>query len=116
MALAPMLATTALAQGSGEADPAQAKARPTPGTGATERAAARSARKVEGGEAARGPQIGEGDSKPEARAGLSSEERRAATVKRRAANRAANKAGEFARGGSTDAPEKQKPLPAPRTP
>src|SRR4051794_39219379 len=74
MTLAPMLVTTALAQGGGEADPAQSKARPAPRTSATERSAARSERKVEGAEAARGPQIGEGDSKPEAGPRLSREE------------------------------------------
>lgn len=36
-------------------------------------------------------------------------ERRAAPSKRRAANTAANKEGNFSRGGNTDAPERQKP-------
>ncbi|MDR6536293.1 Ni/Co efflux regulator RcnB [Variovorax soli] len=115
MALASMMATTAFGQG-GEADPAQAKARPAPKTSATQRAAARNERKAEGAEAARGPQIGEGVSKPEPEVKVSSEERRAATAKRRATNRAANKAGAFSRGGNVDAPERQKPPVSPRSP
>jgi hypothetical protein len=117
IALAQMLAISAFAQSTpstGEADPAQSKARPTSKTTPTERGDARGERRVDGGEAARGPQMGEGESKPAAKAKLSREERRAAAEQRRAANRAANKAGELPRGGSGDAPEMQKPLLSPR--
>ncbi len=39
---------------------------------------------------------------------MTREQRRAASAKRRAANREAMKAGQMSRGGSGDAPEKQK--------
>lgn len=107
VALMQILAGTAFAQGTGEADPAQAKARPTPMTTPAERATARKERKAEGSEAARGPQIGEAERRPTTGPRMSSAERKAADAKRRAANRAANKRGEFARGGNSDAPERR---------
>jgi hypothetical protein len=102
-----LLAGTAFAQGTGEADPAQAKARPTPKTTPVERAAASKERKVEGSDAARGPQMGEAERRPTTGPRVTRTERRAADAERRAANRAANKRGDFARGGNGDAPERR---------
>ncbi|HJS04483.1 MAG TPA: hypothetical protein VJ832_13460 [Variovorax sp.] len=107
IALMLALAGAAFAQGTGEADPAQAKARPSPTTTPTERATARKERQAEGSQAARGPQMGEAERRPTTGPRMSSAERKAADEKRRAANRAANKRGEFARGGNSDAPERR---------
>ena len=109
LALIPMIATTAFAQSSGEADPSQSRARPTAPTTPAERSEARGERRGEGAAAARGPQIGEGQSQPTAAPKVSREDRKAANAKRRAATREANKAGQLSRGGNTDAPERQKP-------
>lgn len=108
VAMASMVASSAFAQSSGEADPAQAKAPPTAPTTKSERTEARSARKAAGAKAARGPQIGEGQVQPVTGPKVSSADRKAAASKRRAANRAANQAGQLSRGGNNDAPEKQK--------
>ena len=108
MGLISMVTSTAFAQSSGEADPAQAKAPPTAPTTATERSAARDARKTTGKQAARGPQMGEGQSQPVAGPKVASADRKTAASQRQAANRAANKAGQFSRGGNNDAPERQK--------
>ena len=97
-----LTAIAAIAQGTGTVDPAQGKARPTQETTSEERAAARSERRVEGGEAARGPQIGEAQTTPAAGPSptVPREDRKAANEKRRAANSKANKAGDLPRGGS----------------
>ncbi|RZL88473.1 MAG: hypothetical protein EOP82_22950 [Variovorax sp.] len=108
-ALIQMVAIAAFAQTSGEADPSQAKAAPTAKTTSAERASARTARQAQGSQAARGPQMGEVQKDPVAKPVVTKEERQAGAEKRRAANRSANKSGEFARGGNADAPEKQKP-------
>jgi hypothetical protein len=108
LALIPMIATTALAQtSSGEADPAQSRARPVAPTTPAERSEARGERKESGAAAARGPQIGEGQPQPAAAPKVPREERRAAHAKRRAATGQANQAGQLPRGGNTDAPERQ---------
>lgn len=106
-ALIQMAATTAFAQSSGDADPAQAKSPPTPRTTPAERAEARGERRTAGADAARGPQISEGQSQPAAAPKMSREQRRAANAKRRAATREANQAGQLSRGGNADAPERQ---------
>lgn len=106
--LIPLLAGTASAQSSGEADPAQAKAPPTARTTPAERSDARTQRRASGSKAARGPQIGEGQANPVTAPSQPRADRRAAAAKRRSANTAANKEGQFSRGGSSDAPEKQK--------
>lgn len=108
IALVQMVATAAFAQSSGEADPAQAKAPPVAKQTPAERAAGRTERKTTGAEAARGPQMGEGQSEPTATPKVSRKERQAAHAKRRAQVAEANKAGQLPRGGSNDAPEKQK--------
>jgi len=107
VALVQMTAAPAFAQPQGEADAAQAKSPPKAKVTGIQQAAARHVRKDDGREAARGPQMGEGPSRPEARPAMSREERKAAAARRLDANRAANKAGEFSRGGNVDAPEKQ---------
>lgn len=110
MALIPMIATTAFAQSSGssgEADPAQSRARPVAPTTRAERSEARGERKEAGAAAARGPQIGEGQPQPTAAPKVPREERKAAHAKRRAATREANQAGQLSRGGNADAPERQ---------
>ncbi|KWT91916.1 MULTISPECIES: hypothetical protein [unclassified Variovorax] len=109
MAFVPAFSGIAFAQGSGEADPAQAKARPTAKSTPAERSAARAGRATEGGKAARGPQMGEVEVPPTTAPRLSKAERNAATAQRRAAAREANRRGEFTRGGNTDAPETRKP-------
>ena len=103
-----MVVSVAFAQNSGEADPAQAKAPPTAPTTKAQRADARKERKVEGAEAARGPQMQEGEVRPTTAPKLSKADRAAARAKRRAAARDAMKSGQLSRGGSGDAPEKQK--------
>ncbi|KQX24439.1 hypothetical protein ACCC97_15415 [Variovorax sp. Varisp85] len=109
LALAQMMVVqVASAQSSGEVDPAQGKARPTAPTTKAERAEARKERRADGAAAARGPQMQEGEVRPTTAPKMSREERRAAAAKRRAANREAMKAGQLSRGGSNDAPEKQK--------
>lgn len=108
LALIPMIASTAFAQSSGEADPSQGKARPVAPTTPAERSEARGERKTTGAAAARGPQIGEGQSQPTAAPKVSREDRKAANAKRRASTGQANKSGELSRGGNTDAPEQQK--------
>lgn len=105
-ALIQLLAGPALAQGTGEADPAQSKARPTARTTPEERSAARTDRMAEGAQAARGPQMGEAERRPTTAPRVSSAERKAANARRIAENRKANKSGEFARGGNADAPER----------
>ena len=70
---------------------------------------ARTDRRAAGGQAARGPQMGEGQANPLTAPSQPRAERKAATAKRRSANAAANKAGKFSRGGNADAPERQKP-------
>lgn len=99
------LGAGAWAQGAGEADPSQAKARPAPQTTPSERAAARKERMAQGRQTARGAQLSEGDPKPSAQARLSRAERQAENARRLQANRQANRRGEFARGGNADAPE-----------
>jgi hypothetical protein len=108
-ALIQLVATSAFAQSSGEVDPAQGKAPPVAKQTPDSRAAGRAERKTTGQEAARGPQIGEGQSEPTAAPKVSRADRKAANAQRRAAAREANKTGELARGGNADAPEKQKP-------
>lgn len=108
LVLMQMMTAPAFAQSSGEADPAQGKAPPSARTTLQERSSARSARKVQGADAARGPQLGEGPGKPAARPALAAGDRKDAAARRRAVNSAANKAGQFSRGGNGDAPEKQK--------
>lgn len=103
-----MLVTVASAQSSGEADPSQGKAMPSAPTTRAERTEARKERRVDGAAAARGPQMQEGEVRPTTAAKMSRADRRAAAEKRRAANRAAMKSGQLSRGGSGDAPEKQK--------
>jgi hypothetical protein len=107
VALIPMLATTAFAQSSGEADPAQGKAPAVAKQSPEQRDAGRSQRKSGGQQAARGPQIGEGKDKPDPAAPVSTDQRKTASAQRRASAGAANKAGELSRGGNTDAPERQ---------
>lgn len=102
------VASSAFAQGRGEADPTQAKAPPMARTTAAERRAARDLRKKNGERAARGAQMGEGQSEPVVRPFVPLNERMDASHRRAEANRAANQAGAFPRGGSGDAPEKQK--------
>ena len=106
--VAQWIAPPALAQGHGEVDASGAKSPPTHATSPMERRDARAARRRAGGGAARGPQQGEGarDALPAPR--FSAAERKAAALQRSRANTAANKAGGFSRGGSGDAPEKQK--------
>lgn len=108
-ALIQVMAGAAFAQSSGEADPAQAKAPPTARTTPAERSEARTERRATGRKAARGPQMGEGQANPVTAPSQPRAERRAAASKRRAANTAANKAGQLPRGGNSDAPERQKP-------
>jgi hypothetical protein len=103
-----MVVSVACAQNAGEADPAQGKAPPSSPTTKAERVEARKERKVEGAAAARGPQIQEGEVRPTTAPKLSKDERQAARAKRRGAARDAMKAGQLSRGGSGDAPEKQK--------
>ena len=107
LALIPMIASTAFAQSSGEADSAQSRARPVAPTTPAERSEARGERKDAGAAAARGPQIGEGQPQPTAAPKVPREERKAANKKRRAATGQANQAGQLSRGGNTDAPERQ---------
>jgi hypothetical protein len=109
IALTQIVAVTAFAQSSGEVDPSQGKAPPVAKQTPEQRAAGKSGRRSSGQQAARGPQIGEGPDRPEATAPVSSEQRQSGTAQRRSSMRTANKAGELSRGGSTDAPEKQKP-------
>jgi len=52
--------------------------------------------------------MGKGQSEPTAAPKVSRKERQAAHSKRRAQVAEANRAGELSRGGSSDAPEKQK--------
>ena len=107
-ALIQMMAGAALAQSSGEVDPAQGKAPPTARTTPAERSEARTDRRATGGEAARGPQMGEAQANPvTAPSKPPRADRKAAASQRRAANAAANKEGQFSRGGNTDAPERQ---------
>ena len=106
LALAQMIAMTAFAQSSGEADPAQAKSPPAAKTTKAERSAARGERKTTGAEAARGPQMGEGQSEPEDAPKVSKSDRKAARAKRHADTSVAMKEGKLSRGGSSDAPEK----------
>lgn len=87
---------------------------PTQETTSQDRSAVRAERRAEGAEAARGPQMGEGQVAPTARETPAWADRKASGQQRRAANSELNKAGELSRGGNSDAPEKQKPLPAPR--
>ena len=108
IALIQMMAGAAFAQTAGEADPAQAKAPPTAPTTPAERAQARRARSATGRQAAHGPQMGEGDSIPAATTKVPRDKRKLASATRRAANSEANHAGKFPRGGSEDAPERQK--------
>jgi hypothetical protein len=108
IALIQLAATAAFAQSSGTADPAQAKAPPMAKQTPAERAAGRTERQTTGQEAARGPQMGEGQSIPAPTAKVSRKDRKAANAQRRATVAEANKAGELSRGGSSDAPEKQK--------
>lgn len=103
-----MLVTVASAQSSGEADPSQGKAMPSAPTTRAERTEARKERRADGAAAARGPQMQEGEVRPTTAPKMSRADRRAAAEKRRAANRAAMKSGQLSRGGSGDAPEKQK--------
>ncbi|MFM9925371.1 hypothetical protein VLK31_20440 [Variovorax sp. H27-G14] len=103
-----LVVSAAFAQSSGEADPSQGKAMPSAPTTRAERTEARKERRVEGAAAARGPQIQEGEIRPTTAPKMSRADKRAATSKRRAANREAMKAGQMSRGGSGDAPEKQK--------
>jgi hypothetical protein len=109
-----LVAVMAFAQGNNTVDPSQGKARPTQETTSQERSAARAERRVEGAEAARGPQVAEGQTMPTARETPDRSDRKAANKQRRAANSDLNKAGKFSRGGSGDAPENQKPLLEPR--
>lgn len=109
LALAQMMVVSlAFAQSSGEADPAQGKATPSAPTTRAERTEARKERRMEGAAAARGQQIQEGEVRPTTGPKLTRDQRRAASAKRRAANRDAMKAGQMSRGGSNDAPEKQR--------
>jgi hypothetical protein len=103
-----MVVSVAFAQSSGEADPSQGKAMPSSPTTRVERTEARKERRVEGAAAARGPQMQEGEVRATTGPKTTREQRRAASAKRRAANREAMKAGQMSRGGSGDAPEKQK--------
>ncbi|MDM0026186.1 hypothetical protein [Variovorax saccharolyticus] len=102
-----MVAGAALAQSSGEVDPAQGKAPPTARTTPAERSDARTERRATGREAARGPQMGEAQANPVTAPSKPRADRKAAASKRRAANATANKQGQFSRGGNTDAPERQ---------
>jgi len=95
-----LVAVTAFAQGNNTVDPAQGKARPTEATTPQQRSAARAERKVEGADAARGPQIAEGQTMPTARETPARSTRKAANKERRAANTELNKAGALPRGGN----------------
>src|SRR5690349_18443241 len=108
-ALIQLIAGAAMAQSSGEVDPAQGKAPPAAKTTPAERSEARTERRASGGQAARGPQMGEAQANPLTAPSHTRAERKAATAKRRSANAAANKEGKFSRGGNADAPERQKP-------
>lgn len=105
LALMQGLSSGAWAQGTGEADPSQAQARPSPPTTQAERLDARNQRKAEGRQAARGAQLAEGNPRPSQQTKLSKSARRAESARRNDANRRANRRGEFARGGNADAPE-----------
>lgn len=95
-----LVVSAALAQGNNTVDPSQGKARATPATTSQERSAARAERKVEGAEAARGPQIAEGQSMPTARETPDRADRKISNAERRAANAQLNKAGLLPRGGN----------------
>jgi hypothetical protein len=70
---------------------------------------ARTDRRAAGGQAARGPQMGEAQANPLTAPSQPRAEREAAGAQHRSANAAANKQGSFSRGGNADAPERQKP-------
>jgi len=108
-ALIQVMAGAAFAQSSGEVDPTQGKAPPVARTTPAERSEARTDRRATGSNAARGPQMGEGQANPVTAPSQPRADRRSAAAKRRAANSAANKEGKFSRGGNNDAPERQKP-------
>lgn len=95
-----LVAVMAFAQGNNTVDPSQGKARPTQETTSQERSTARAERKVEGAEAARGPQIAEGQTAPTARETPARADRKASNQKRREANSELNKEGALPRGGS----------------
>ena len=95
-----LVSVNAFAQGNNTVDPSQGKARATPPTTSQERSSARAERKVEGADAARGPQISEGQPMPTERATPARADRKAANKKRRAANSQLNKEGALPRGGN----------------
>ncbi len=94
-----MLAVGAFAQGKGEADPAQSKAAPSTPATATEKAAAKKQRRIEGAAAAKEMKTGEQPSPSMGtRKSATKAERAAARKHRRAAAADALKKGEIPAG------------------
>jgi hypothetical protein len=99
LALAQMLAVSALAQSKGEADPAQSKAVPSAPATADQKAAAKSARKSEGALAVKQLPAADASNKSMGVAKVATkEERKAATLKRKAEVAPAVKKGEIPSG------------------
>jgi hypothetical protein len=99
LALAQMLAVSAIAQTRGEADPAQSKAIPSQPATKAEKAAAKSQRKAEGAQASKSHKTGDADPSSLGTARKTTkEERAAARQKRKAAVAPAVKKGEIPSG------------------
>ena len=103
LALAQLLAVSAIAQSRGEADPAQSKAIPSAPATAAEKAAAMQTRKAEGSAVSKAGVVSDRPSTTAKAKAATKEERAAAKAKRKTETAAALKKGEI--------PSGDKPMP-----